>query len=278
MVRLNGDCLNNGNLPCLDILSILSEAPLGDFKNHIDGSVYTKRKRAHYEKNFEKYRVILKKKLKTIPAAINIYFMDLNNTVVPYQLIRKSQNIDYYFELKMPQIKKYFGEEVAAKISTGPQEISIIGFNAPDQSDPTFKPSAWNLLHDVLHGITLSSTKESRLLDKIDQSVARIERWADPIIPHKIRTNRQYDIRNEIATMGSARIKYFTLRGEEFTTELFTQYVFTGDVTFKVPDWVTNEKHRQNLQAELDKLRVFSVGVFKQILQLAKGRIFFSTF
>lgn len=262
----------------MDILSILSEAPLGDFKYHVDGSTYTKGKQTHYKKNFEKYRLILKKKLKTIPATINIYFMDLNNTVLPYQLIRKSQNIDYYFELKMPQIKKYFGDEVAAKISTGPQEISIVGFNAPDPSDPTFKPSAWNLLHDVLHGITLSSSKESRLLDKIDQSVIRIERWADPIIPRKVRARRDYDIRNEIATMGSARIKYFVERGEEFTTELFTQYVFTGDVMFKVPDWVTNEKHRQNLRAELDKLKTFSIGVFKQILQLAKGRIFFSTF
>lgn len=241
----------------------INEAPLDDYiiMPHERGYDINMKKGTIKKYKDPEIKKILRRKLEKINFDILIY-------IIPFENKIPGKFYDYYYEMDRKKIIDIFGENIEKKIKTLDQGLTIIFGPMPpnDFDNSNFTISSWGIIHDLIHGITIGNYDSDKLLSSVDTLISNI------INPHDLEFS-------DIGTMKSASDGSLEERPEEFTTELFTQWVYTGKITFKVPSSKVHggKRKAQKILNELNNIIPKIEDIFNKILNMSKGKIFYTS-
>lgn len=262
-------------------LSDLYESPLGDYRFYDpdrDIKEPKRDKRNYSEFQEPEVKKLLTQRLKHVPYRLNFYFYkDYVNGVKNNNLrhiVDAPPHDDVYVTIDKDEIKKFFkNPDIEKEIRSGSNDISVVFLSLTKEDESfTFKRTPWALIHDFIHGITLSTNKQYELIEKSDrlleQTYSYIYKKPKNYSPSMKELRSFY---SEIGTMKSAEV---VRRPEEFTTELFTQYIYTTKgIVFNVPKNTRVVKGINEVMNDLkNKLEI----LFNEILREATGYIYIS--
>jgi hypothetical protein len=280
----------------------LVETPLGDYKFIDTPAKKAKGHTAHTRRTAKSPEFVkkLENKLNAVNANFNIYFIDYDgfNMQDFYGGTEfDSFNDEYYIKTNMNAVNKALPKNITSQIKHSPNDITVLfvknkrhkqlAKRYTDEQD-SFKLSPWRVLHDIVHGMTLGINKEDmnsvyREFSNIETLLDRLYMKVDDQTSEESREltilglENSSDLMNAIGTMKSARTKYFSGRPEEFTTELMTQWLYSGDVKFNViKDREGNPLPRTN--EYLENVRQQCLQLFPHILKKSINGIYILSF
>jgi len=255
------------------IHEIINEVPIDDF------SVHGVNKETPKLRQMKKPAVsrILHKAFANVNYNINVYALPKEMTKeLQYRAtntqVMQAANSSYYFQINPSDIKDVLPTRVANKIKFDPKGTTII-FQVTE-GEVSFQLTPWSVIHDIIHGLTLTTKSADRLLQSVDNLFTAILKNTPELKNFLIPSDYFLPF---ITTMKSATSGDLKDRPEEASTELFTQWLFTGKITlttdrlakeYKLDDAITNK-----LQMQLDKAMPQCVKIFKEILKEARGLV-----
>lgn len=257
----------------------LFEAPLADYK--VLGS--KSKKETMSKENLKKAgdpKILksLTKKLAGVDMNVYLYLVNekkkRNWDGVDGKYSKQSVNPSFYRRTDPQELAELYGDKIASKIKHDENGVTLI-FWAFDE----FPLSSWAILHDLVHGITLSEKSSERVFTKAERMIeAVILRAKEKFAPEhwEITGKPMYKILPYLGTMKSAE-KDLHERPEEFTTELMTQWLNDKKVSLTASEVADSKELREYLQAELDKLAPKLEKLFLQLLNDSKGKMYFTS-
>lgn len=253
-------------------LTNLWEAPLQSYevlRGKSDREVFNKR--VFTKRRLDKFvelKGAVTKRLEGVGVDIHFYVMS--------HRARDGANIQYQ-EINAEDLVYAYGEQLAAKIKHDPKSITIIvDKHVPSGTgDDRAHFSWWGIIHDMIHGMTLSVHSIGRVFNRSsDVPTLRnmVKRWSGAAGEHDIANANNTDIfLQTLCTFKSAREQHG--RDEEVTTEVMTQYLTNPKgIVFQIPSYVPTAD-RKEFAASLKILKREMEAVFDQVLIMSKGRI-----
>lgn len=258
----------------MKIHEILNEVPIEDY------SVYGSGKDTPKLRQMKKPAVsrILHKSFANVNYNINVYALPKNMTKELHSRTSKAQrkqsaNPEYYFQIDPSEIKDVLPARVANKIKFDPKGTTII-FQVNEEKS-SFQLSPWSVIHDIIHGLTLTTKSAARLLDSIDKVFSDIIKQL-PTKPEILKYRSEQFLAN-VLTMKSATSGDLKDRPEEASTELFTQWLFTGKITLAADrlakEYDFDEATIKIIQKLLNRAIPKCIKLFKEILKEARGLV-----
>lgn len=257
----------------------IMEAPIGDYVQ-LGTQMGSPKMKGFKKKPIEaKVREVFDK----IDLVVNVYSLAVEN--LPELSVRelgieklnfsdsKSFNPDFYVETSIEKLSQVLDPKLLKPIKVNSNEVSVIVVVSED-GDDNFKATPWSIVHDIVHGFSLTKKDVARRLDKIEDSINTFDRkWKRTIRAQE--KSPSFSGIHDLMTMKSARSGGLHDRPEERTTELITQWIFSGDIKFDTGmlNGVLSPADQTELNKDLLRVKKSVVSNFKWILANVRGRL-----
>lgn len=253
-------------------LKHLVEAPLADYKHLGDTSITPKELTNNQTINK------LKKWFNNIGYDIYAYTIksEKKEQGIPSLLDKISDakygEIEYYKKIPYNVLKKILGDEVN-KIKTNNNAITIIFVY--DENNLEFNITPWGMVHDFVHSLEMGGSYGKTLikpiLNDLDKELTKLAK------KHKVYDDddfNYFEFLDNFGTTKAARTGQFRERPEEFLTDVFTQWIVTGDVKFNTPKFIEN---KEEFEQDKERFKQLCIKAFRTTVDEATGGIYLTT-
>jgi len=257
-------------------LKDLIESPITDYKelDHNKSSQEYNKMTKDMRKGVKEFDKALKK-IDSLHHGINLYVLktsmvyDDTFNILWDRTTEAGSNYAFYIVSNNNRLRSVFGEDIASSIKSSDNTITVIFVLSNDSNvDAGFKFTSWKFVHDFVHAIATSNKDAEDHLNSI-------EFLLDDLVS-SIREERGFErysktnLIEDIFTMGSAKNGALRERPQESVVELFTQYVYNGNIKFAVPRVLAN---RHDIVQQIEDVRVQIKSILDYILDGVQGKI-----